>query len=382
MIDTRWIFPTFSGIGFYTQELVRHMAPLAQDHEFILLFSSTDLRDRTMQRPGLAGANHVRPEVVRDDVFSLAGQLRLPGLIRRHRPDLFFSPNWMIPYAAFPVHRTGRTVLAVTLHDLIPLVMPDHAPKARKARFFPVFKRLMRETSRRADVILTPSECSRRDVLEQLEAPHRDSNRVVTIPEAAGDAFTPAETPRADPPELLYVGRFDPYKNVPFLIRSFAQIAKRHPTVTLRVIGEPDPRYPEARQEADRLQLNPRIHWQGYVDTEGLVEAYRKASVVVQPSRYEGFGLPVIEAMACGAPVVCTNVSSLPEVAGDAARMVAPDDEAGLAEAVLDLLEHPDTAADLSRRSLARAAEFSWEKAARETLNTFERIVYATKETA
>lgn len=369
-VDMRWIFWEFSGIGFYTRELVRHMLPLAPEDEFILLFQDAEVRDRMVQLPELQEARNWRAEMLSEGIFSIQGQMRIPGRLRRWGVDLFHSPNWMVPYLAFPRGHQGRIRLAVTIHDLIPLVLPDHAPRSLKSRLFPVFRQLMLETGRRADLILTPSECSRRDVLNHLRPAHPE--QVVSIPEAAAEHFTPADAPRAEPPELLYVGRFDPYKNVPGLIRAFAEVAAVHSSVRLRLIGSPDPRYPEAQQLAEKLGLNDRITWQGYVDTAGLIQAYRNAATLVFLSQYEGFGLPVLESMACGTPVICSNRSSLPEVAGQAALLVDPEDPKAVKETILLILNNSEKALELSQKSLEQSRQFSWTQTAAATLRMFK----------
>ena len=367
MIDTRWIFKEFSGIGFYTRELLRKQVGLSPETEFVLLFCDEEIEARIMALPELASAKNVTVQRVSGSVFSLKSQLQLPGLIRRHAIDVFHSPNWMVPYLAFLGKRRCR--LVVTIHDLIPLALPQHAPRALKSRLFFIFKRLMRLTARCADGILTPSDHSQRDVMTYLGVPESQKEKVVSIPEAAADYFVPGDGARTSPPELLYVGRFDPYKNAAHLIRAFARVAKEHPSVKLRMIGSPDPRYPEAQALATTLDLNDRIIWQGYVDTDGLLNAYQTTTALVFPSKYEGFGLPVLEAMACGTPVICSPVSSIPEVAGEAALMVEADNPDALAEAMLRILNDPTLFTRLSEQGITQASLFNWTKTATETLN-------------
>jgi glycosyltransferase involved in cell wall biosynthesis len=135
----------------------------------------------------------------------------------------------------------------------------------------------------------------------------------------------------------------------------------------LRVIGANDPRYPEARIRAKQLGLQEAVQWDGYVTGPDLVTAYRRAALFVFPSLYEGFGLPVLEAMACGAPVVCSHCGSLPEVAADAACLIDPENPEALATAMDRVLSNPELAADLSARGLHRAAQFTWARTARQT---------------
>jgi glycosyltransferase involved in cell wall biosynthesis len=171
---------------------------------------------------------------------------------------------------------------------------------------------------------------------------------------------------------VLYVGRCDPYKNLPGLVAAFAQVVRAGGVdARLRIVGSPDARYPEAGETARRLGVADRVDWAGYLDDAGLLKAYQDADVLALLSRYEGFGLPVLEAMACGTPTVCSNAASLPEVAGAAARLVAPDDVAGAAAALQDVLTNPAEAARLRAAGLAQAQKFSWRTAAESVLRAY-----------
>jgi glycosyltransferase involved in cell wall biosynthesis len=369
MVDTRWIFKEFSGIGFYTRELLRQMVRQQPESDFVLLFCDEEIERRILSLPELAGASNVEVVRVSGSVFSFKSQVTLPKLIRNRSVDVFFSPNWMVPYLAFLKKAPDACKLVVTIHDLIPLARPGHAPKALKSRLFFIFKWLMKRTARCADGILTPSEHSRSDVFQYLGVPISNSAKVAAIPEAAAEEYVPGAGPRTKPPELLYVGRFDPYKNAVLLIRAFKKVADQHAEVRLRIIGSPDPRYPEAADLANELGVNDRITWQGYADSADLLRAYQTATALVFPSSYEGFGLPILEAMACATPVICSPVSSIPEAAGDAALMFTPDDADDLAEKILEMLTEPRLAQEYGRKGLERAKQFTWAKTAAETFN-------------
>ena len=174
---------------------------------------------------------------------------------------------------------------------------------------------------------------------------------------------------------MLYVGRCDPYKNVPGLVEAFARLVREGGVkARLRIVGSPDARYPEAGETARRLGVADRVEWSGYLDEEGLLKAYQEADVLALLSRYEGFGLPVLEAMACGTPVVCSNAASLPEVAGTAARLVEPEDVAGAAAALREVLANPETAARLRAAGLEQAQKFSWRAATDAVLRLYGEI--------
>ena len=178
---------------------------------------------------------------------------------------------------------------------------------------------------------------------------------------------------------LLYVGRSDPYKNVTGLIRIFKAARERAPMpLRLCIAGSPDPRYPEAVRLAAELGLSDAVTWTGYLSDEALTALYRRADVLVHPSRYEGFGLQVAEAMASGTPVVCSRAGSLPEVAGDAALMFDPDDIDGFADAVVRVIVDERLSAALRAKGRVRAAGFTWARAARETLAVYRAMADRT----
>lgn len=370
VLDARWIFPEISGIGLYTQELIRGLVALEQPHRFVLLFDNHIVLNRTAEVTGFDKNRAFSARIVNFGPFSPRGQLALPWLLKHLEADVFHSTNYMMPLCG-----CGRVKRAVTIHDLIPLLFRDHAPKSKKSRLFPVFKRLMREVGRRADLIITVSESTRNDVVRELVIAPGGRVRVVSIPEAADAAFQPLPVarPRARP-RILYVGRRDPYKNLPRLIEAFAGVRARGVDAVLRVIGPEDPRYPEAPRRALELGLNDHIEWIGYVPDRKLALQYQESDVFVLASKYEGFGLTVLEAMACGTPVVCSNVSSLPEVVGDAALQIDPQNAGDIAGAIVRVLTEPALAASLRERGLARAAQFSWKRTAELTLKAYESL--------
>ncbi|MBM4154574.1 MAG: glycosyltransferase family 4 protein [Lentisphaerae bacterium] len=371
VIDARWIFPQISGIGLYTRELLRHLPGLDGSVRYTVLFDRPEVMEREREGTGAGAASNVGARLVPWGLFSPVSQARLPGLLRRLETRVYHSPNYMMPYLAFAPGGRGPVRAVVTIHDLIPLLFPQYTPRAMKTRFLPVFRLVIREAARRATRILVPSRSTAEDVVRELRIPADRRGDVVVTPEAANPVFRPDPDVRPAGPVVLFVGRRDPYKNLPALVRAFARVLREVPAARLVVVGPPDARYPEAEAAAREVRLGDAVEWRGYVDGPGLVRAYREAAVFALPSRYEGFGLPVIEAMACGTPVVCGNGSSLPEVAGDAAALVPPDDEGEIAAAVVRVLTDPAHAAALRERGLHRAAQFSWERTARLTLDAY-----------
>jgi glycosyltransferase involved in cell wall biosynthesis len=382
-IDARWIFAEISGIGAHTRALLGALSRLDSANTYVLFFNDPVVRDRILDETGL----HARPNVsvcmLPYGVFSVRSQAMLPLVLRREHIDVFHSTNYMLPLAAFPRHRRGRTACVVTIHDVIPMVFPDHAPRSRKSRIYPVFRRVMLEVGARADLIITVSEASRRDVLRHLAVPNAHAAKVRVIYNGVSDAFRPHPDGRpakssAAPRMLLYVGRCDPYKNVVTLIDAFAEARTRVPfPLRLTLCGSPDPRYPEVSRRIRERGVLDSVKWTGYLPEEDLVYYYQQADLLVHPSRYEGFGLQLVEAMACGLPIVSSRAGSLEEVAGDAALLVDPDDVDGFAGAIASVITQPELADRLTRKGLERVQRFTWQQAAEQTLAAYTAVAGA-----
>lgn len=375
-IDARWIFPEISGIGSYTRELIRYLALIDRDNQYVVFFANNHLLTRTVMEIGLLKADNFTSQVLPYGLFSLRSQTALPPLLTAQKIDVFHSPNYMIPLRAFPRNRPGRIRCVVTLHDLIPLIFPDYAPHSRKRRLQPIYRLLMYQVGMRADVIITVSQNSQADVIRHLRIPPARQHCVLAIPEGVASRFQPASKDQSAAPRnrkvILWVGRPEPYKNLIGVIEAFARLREglRFPA-ELRLVGPSDPRYPEGPRRVAQLHLEEAVTWAGYLSEDQLLKEYQQADVFVMPSFYEGFGLPVLEAMACGTPVICSNKGSLPEVAGHAALKVQPQDMVGLAEAMRRVLTEPRLAQDLSARGIQQAAKFTWTATAQQTLAAY-----------
>ncbi|HEY77313.1 MAG TPA: glycosyltransferase family 4 protein [Thermoflexia bacterium] len=373
LLDARTATAHFPGIGRYVANLAHAMVPLLDPSERLIL-----LRDPTSASPwDLDALSGERVEVVDLPVspFSLRQQWSVPRLLVRVEADLYHSPYYLMPY------RPGLPTL-LTVYDLIPLLFPQHV--SLRARL--LFQGTMSLALRTATGVVTISEVSRRDLMRIYRLPQ---SRVSVIPLAADPIFSPR--PPAEVSALrhkyglpdqyiLYLGSNKPHKNLVRLIEAWALVTEHgirnteHGVcTTLVVAGAWDPRYPEPRQRAESLGLG-NVRWLGPVPESDLPALYAGATAFVFPSLYEGFGLPVLEAMACGVPVLCSNVSSLPEVAGDAAVIFDPTDPEAIADALLRVLGDADLRADLRDRGLRRARMFSWEQSARATLALYRKV--------
>jgi glycosyltransferase involved in cell wall biosynthesis len=382
-IDARWIFREISGIGAYTRELLRHLATFTSAHTFLVYFDDPAICARTVAETGLDAAAHIETKMLPWSLFSIRNQIAMGGQLKRDGIRVYHSPNYMIPLAPFPRGRRGTTRCITTIHDMIPMVFRDHAPASRKAKLYPIYAALMQEIGRRSDLITTVSECSKRDIMTHLGMPAARAGDIHVIPNGIGEHYRPNPTlvpdRRNDQPDrirtILYVGRADPYKNVTMLIEAFDSLASQLPfPVRLLIAGSRDARYPEAEKRVAELGRGEQVTWTGYLSDDDLLCTYQGADVLAHPSRYEGFGLQVGEAMRCGVPVVASNGGSVPEVAGDAALLIDPDDTAGFTNALRRVLTEPDLADDLIARGHAQVAAFTWRANAETTHALYETL--------
>ena len=375
VFDARWILPTPSGIGVCARELAARLPALLPDWAFVFLCRDEAACGRlaAVLTPDAEGRTAVR--ALGYGPNSPRNQLRLPGELRAMGADLFHAPNFMLPFRAFPKGRPGRIRCIATIHDVIPLVVPDYAPRSRTSRLRWLFRLCLREAARRADALVTVSERSRRDAVAALGLGPADAARIRVVPNGVDDAFfalanaRPAAKGATDRAErtVLYVGRTDPYKNVPMLVEAFAAARSRAPfPMRLVVAGARDPRYPEAEERARALSVADVVEFAGALPFRDLLERYRTADLLAHPSRYEGFGLQIAEAFAAGLPVLCTDGGSAPEVAGGAARIEPLSGGApAFADAMLSLLRDPAELERLREAGRRRAHDFTWDRAAR-----------------
>jgi glycosyltransferase involved in cell wall biosynthesis len=348
-----------SGVGGYTRRLLDALiaSPPEDGLLRLLVFSNRAVPVAPEGRVEVyAGA--------RVPFRSLWMQLELPRLLRTLRPDVVHFTNYLAPLAT-------EVPYVVSFHDMTLRLLPHlHTLKKRV-----LTASLLPRVARRARLVLTPSESSRDDVVRLLGI---DAGRVRVIPYAPGEEFRAVEEPAQTlvsrgirPPYLLHVGTLEPRKNLPRVLRAFARIAGRFPEVTFVVAGPPGWDGGAARRTAARAGLGPRIAFLGYVPEAELSRLYSHAAALVYPSLYEGFGLPVVEAMACGTPVLSSLSSSLAEIAAGAAVLVDPQNEAAIAAAMAALLSDPALRVELREKGRARAASYTWRRTAEETLQAY-----------
>ena len=374
-VDQLW-FSAPGGIGTYVRELVEAIPASDEEVELTPFYSkwrrspseaplTTDGR-----YPGVELPWSIRTLYPAWDWF---GRPRLPSSLADH--DVVHATN----HAAVPPVRQGQR-LVVTVHDLAFERYPDLFPR----RWLSLYRRGLRAAIQRADAIIVPSASVRDDLVDRTAV---EAERIHVTPLAPWERWVPAEIVDADreeladhgitPPYILAVGTVEPRKNLVRLVHAYRQLAAQGSPQSLVIIGDDGWGADELRAELAKGGPGRVVRAEG-LSASTLATAYAGADVVAYVSLYEGFGLPVLEAMSADAPVITSNTSSLPEVAGDAALLVDPEDVGGIADALSRVLTDPALSEDLRRRGRERASQFSWAATARATLDVYRHVIGAS----
>ncbi len=365
-----------SGSGQYLLHLLKELKEVDQQNDYLLLGARPLARQQELPFPYQVHPVPAPAQRIENIAKLTWEQFTCPTAARKANVDLLHVPSFAPPL--FP-----RTPTVVTIHDVIPLRLPAY----RAGKKVEAYMRLVAQAAHKATLIITVSQHAKQDMIDALHLP---AERIRVTYEAAGDEYIPITDPETlakvrarygiGERYIFYLGGLDQRKNVPQLVRAFAHLYKQldQPDLQLFISGNPTkqkgPLFPDPRPVADELGVSDRIIYR-FVEDEDKPAVYSGASLFVFPSLYEGFGLDPLEAMSCGAPVVCSNRTSLPEVVGDAAISVDPADTSSLVEAMRSVLSDSALANDLRARSLQRAAQFNWRKTATETLAVYEEAL-------
>jgi glycosyltransferase involved in cell wall biosynthesis len=355
------------GIGTYIRNLLQQLARIDQVTEYVVLCRESDTDAIRQVGPNFQAVVESAPH------YSVSEQVRVPIALRRERVELFHAPHYVLPPL---VH--CRSV--VTIHDCIHLMFPQYLP-GRLAHAYA--RTTIWAATRRADRILTVSEASKSDILRCFNIP---ADKIIVTYNAIDPLFLTEpqdedvartrERYQLVNPFVLYAGNIKPHKNLERLIDAFDQV--RHQgfdNLGRVIIGDEISKYQGLRRAVHRHQLHKHVRFLGFVPHETLAVLYRLASVFAFPSLYEGFGLPPLEAMASGTPVLSSNVSSLPEVLGDAALLVDPYSAEAIADGLAKLLTDESLRATLKERGLAKARQYSWEDSVRRVHEIYNEVM-------
>lgn len=348
-----------TGIGRMVEAVIREISNVSPEAHLVLFADSS-----TRLELGSSAADY---RILAQPFTLWFDQVALPREIARSHVDVFLSP-----YYKAPLYLSCPTV--VTIHDV--LFLKRGGRRLKNA----LFKPWARLIGSRASTILTDSEHSKKDLVTFLGF---DPALIEVVPLGVSERFAPNARHRAldtlkrygiSENYVLTVTNFKPHKNGEFLIRAFARIAKNIESTALVFVGRKNREAEALRQAAGRLGLGGRVFMPGVVSDDDLPALYAGSRLFVFPSLYEGFGLPPLEAMASGTPVLCSSASSLPEVVGDAARTLAPTDEEAWADGMLTMLTDEALRQRHIRAGLERASTFTWRQSVSNLMGILERV--------
>lgn len=353
------------GIGTYVRGLLRGLAALGLADRVELLLprdvAPPEIGDGVRLREG------ARLPQLRRRLQPVADHVLVARALRASRPTLFHATEWAEPLF-------GATPVVVTVHDLIPFLV------GRAYRWMAWERRLALALLPRADAVITPSQATADDVVRIARVPEE---RIVVVPHGVDGGFRPATTEEIDAtarrlglprPWILAVGTFDAHKRLGLLLET-ARLVTSFSPVDLVIAGDQGGYWPHVRAQVAASGLGDRVHLVGRVPEADLRALYGGARCLVHTSAYEGFGLPLLEAMACGCPVVAVAASAIPEVCGSAAVLVEEANARSLAVAVLTTIQDGEERRRRIADGLAHAAQFTWERTAAETAAVYRRVV-------
>jgi glycosyltransferase involved in cell wall biosynthesis len=367
-IDATAIPANRAGAGNYIFSLVAGLASVDAENEYFVFAKPDHIAEWGIDQDNF----HFLPSAGRYRAVRLAWeQCILPMLVRRHHIDVLHSPHYTMPIF-------GPCRKVVTFCDMIFLLYPEVHTLSKRA----FFRTMMPISARRAQAIIAISESTARDVVQLLRVP---PDRVHAIPLAAAGNFLPIDDPTSVDSVcsryglrtgefVLFVGVMEPRKNIPVLLHAYRKLVDRGVSKQLAIVGKRGWMCDDVLSTVQTLDLEKRVVFTGYVPSRDLPYLYNGACLFIYPSLYEGFGLPVLEAMACGTPVVTSNVSSMPEIVGDSALLVDPRNSEEIAQAMEKLLADDILSHAMRESALKRAAMYSWDRTARETLQVYLEV--------
>ena len=354
LINLAVLFDKPTGIATYAQNIVNSLDslnPILLSAQTFASFKQYTIADNMTPAQGSVG--HLRR--------LLWTQFQLPQIYQELKADLIYSP---IPEA--PLYSNSRYI--VMAHDIIPLRFPH-----RTSPLTNYFRYVVPQVLHQAEHIICNSQATAQDLLTYYGVAAHKVTPILLGYDAAN--FYPREqSASSQPPYFLYIGRQDPYKNLEGLIQAFANIPDQD--YHLAIAGSTDPRFtPRLKQQAQELGIASRVKWLNYLSYQKLPVVISNAVALVLPTFWEGFGLPALEAMACGTPVITSNLASLPEITGDAAILIDPYNITAITSAMVSIGQDQKMRSQLSQLGIKQAQKFSWSKTGAETKEVLARYL-------
>lgn len=366
-LDLRFWRQGTGGLGRYSRNLLQELLKIDQINTYVAILTPADKAEFDLQAPNL------QELIVEVPHYSLAEQRQLAKILTSQKFDLVHFTHFN-----HPIRYRGAFV--VTLHDLIMHLYPS--PAQQKSLIKNLAYRAVIRDCRRAAKIIVPSEATKQDLVKILRFP---VEKIVITPEGSEGIFRPHNSEEIKAikakfklPEqfLLFVSRWTHYKGLPTLLEAYQQLQKTHSQLGLVICGSPEKNSEVVEAQVRQLAAaNPLVITPGFVSDVDLAALYSAATVYVHPSLYEGFGIMILEAMAAGVPVVTSNVSSLPEVVGEAGLLIDPKSPPEIASAIERILSDSTLAKELIRKGYERVKQYSWKRMAEQTLTVYKEIL-------
>ena len=362
-IDVHSLGGQQGGNETYYQELVKGLAALPSQHELVLYYTHEAARQR------INGNGHITLERLRPGHPLLRIPLTLPWRTRADRLDVFHAQHVIPPFI--------RCKTVTTIPDIAYEHFPEAFPRSQRIWM----KQLIRSSALKADHVITVSEYSKRDIARTYGV---SEEKITVTYEGASEEFRPHDKEGAEEKLarnygimggfILYLGRLQGRKNLARVVEAYAKVRAAGLPHKLVLAGKRDSLFGPVLSRIRDLKIEDHVLLPGYIPAEDVPLFYSAAEVFIYPSLFEGFGLPVVEAMACGVPVITSRGSSLEEVAGDAALLVDPLSEESIAGALLQILQDDQMRLQMSKAGLERSKLFNFEKTARQTMDVYERV--------
>ena len=356
-----------TGIGTYTYQLAKNVSQIDKLNDYLLFFPDENLTDFDVEE------NIDIKNITDNKKDNFWEEIDIPNLLSNTEIDIYLVPQNGI---GLPVEKTCPFV--ITLHDVIPYRMQETVGP----QYLKIFKDQVPEIIKRCDAIITVSEFSKKDILDTFDFP---KDKIFTTHLAAEDIYFPRNKLKCrefvsthyniKDKFILYVGGFSPRKNIKGLIQAYSMIKPSlEDSCKLVILGKKGRSYYEYRDYAISLNLKEDVIFTGYVPVNELPVFYNAAEIFCYPSFYEGFGLPPIEAMACGTPTIASNTTSIPEILEDAAIYIDPHNPYDISEKLFHLLAHQDLRYSMYFKGLAQSNKYSWKKTSLQTIEVLKAI--------
>lgn len=358
-----------TGIGTYTYQVINSLNKIDFFNEYLLFMSKDNNCDIRF------GKNYNVRNISQDMKGSFWDEVNIPNILKHEDIDLYHVPQNGI---GLPEEKTCPFV--ITLHDIIPYKMPETVGET----YLEIFLKQMPSIIPRCDGIITVSNYSKKDIVEAFGFPEE---KVFVTHLANEDIYIPLDKKQCrdfvkknyfiEDDFILYVGGFSPRKNIVGLIQAFSKLQSKGKDNKLKlvIVGKQGKSYSLYKKTAEDLKVDDKVIFPGFIPLEHMPIFYNACEVFVYPSLYEGFGLPPIEAMACGVPIIASNLTSIPEVVGDAGILINPYNVDELCNSMENVLQDETLRNNLIYKSLKRSNEFSWLKTAEDTLKAYDKIV-------